>query len=117
MKLKILQAYVPCYKLECAKLINTFLLNICISGNHNTTMYTSYEMFHNHICLVCGSFQCPYCPHYNLAPSLGPSIMATWAMGVVVYFAVNCNMTNSLTYWLLALLTFRRPIHSSTHGS
>ncbi|KAI0207911.1 Complement C3 [Lamellibrachia satsuma] len=32
---------------------------------HNTTLYTTYDLFHLHICQVCGSFQCPYCPFYN----------------------------------------------------
>ncbi|CAH1782653.1 unnamed protein product [Owenia fusiformis] len=31
----------------------------------NWTLYTTYNLFSQHICLVCGSFQCPYCPYYN----------------------------------------------------
>lgn len=36
-------------------------------GMHNTTMYTTYNMFNLNICYVCGSYQCPYCPFFNVA--------------------------------------------------
>ncbi|CAH1782654.1 unnamed protein product [Owenia fusiformis] len=36
----------------------------------NKTLYTTYNLFSQHICLVCGSFQCPYCPYYNSADQL-----------------------------------------------
>ena len=38
------------------------------TGNQLNRMYESYTLFHLHICQVCGSFQCPYCPFYNAAP-------------------------------------------------
>ena len=32
-------------------------------------LYNAYQLFHQHICQVCGSFQCPYCPYYNAGNS------------------------------------------------
>ena len=34
---------------------------------HNTTFYTTYDLFNLNICYVCGSYQCPYCPYFNVA--------------------------------------------------
>ena len=34
---------------------------------HNTTMYMTYNLFNLNICYVCGSYQCPYCPFFNVA--------------------------------------------------
>jgi len=39
-------------------------------GMHNTTMYTTYNLFMLNICYVCGSYQCPYCPYFNVATAL-----------------------------------------------
>lgn len=36
-------------------------------GMHNTTFYTTYDLFNLNICYVCGSYQCPYCPYFNVA--------------------------------------------------
>ncbi|XP_005101039.1 alpha-1-inhibitor 3 isoform X2 [Aplysia californica] len=36
-------------------------------GMHNTTMYTTRNLFLMNICFVCGSYQCPYCPYFNAA--------------------------------------------------
>ncbi|GFO11263.1 Cd109 antigen-like isoform x3 [Plakobranchus ocellatus] len=36
-------------------------------GMHNTTMYTTKNLFLLNICFVCGSYQCPYCPYFNTA--------------------------------------------------
>ncbi|CAH1784985.1 unnamed protein product [Owenia fusiformis] len=36
----------------------------------NRTLYTTYNLFTQHICMVCGSFQCPYCPFYNSADTI-----------------------------------------------
>ena len=47
------------------------------SANHNTTLYTTYNLFHNHICLVCGSYQCPYCPYYNTGMTQVTALLST----------------------------------------
>ncbi|KAL8603129.1 hypothetical protein ACOMHN_059301 [Nucella lapillus] len=39
-------------------------------GMHNTTMYTTFNLFTLNICYVCGSYQCPYCPYFNVATAL-----------------------------------------------
>ncbi|KAI0217799.1 Alpha-2-macroglobulin-P [Lamellibrachia satsuma] len=38
-------------------------------GMFQRTIYTTRGLFTLHICQVCGSFQCPYCPYYNTATS------------------------------------------------
>ncbi|KAL4235441.1 endopeptidase inhibitor [Mactra antiquata] len=35
-------------------------------GMHNTTFYSTYSLFNLNICYVCGSYQCPYCPFFNV---------------------------------------------------
>ena len=42
-------------------------------GMHNTTLYTTYNMFNLNICYVCGSYQCPYCPFFNVATAIKAS--------------------------------------------
>ncbi|KAL8613871.1 hypothetical protein ACOMHN_032861 [Nucella lapillus] len=39
-------------------------------GMHNTTMYTTFNLFQTNICYSCGSYQCPYCPNFNSAAVL-----------------------------------------------
>lgn len=39
-------------------------------GMFNRTIYTVYNLFNLHACQVCASFQCPYCPFYNVASPL-----------------------------------------------
>ncbi len=53
---------------------------LCIPGSHNTTLFTTFGLFHLHICQVCGSYQCPYCPFYNAATA--PS--GEWGRGVTM---------------------------------
>ncbi|XP_052062550.1 CD109 antigen-like [Mytilus californianus] len=36
-------------------------------GMHRTRFYTTYDLFNLNICYVCGSYQCPYCPFFNVA--------------------------------------------------
>lgn len=36
-------------------------------GMHNTGLYTTYNLFNLNVCYVCGSYQCPYCPFFNVA--------------------------------------------------
>ncbi|GFS03946.1 macroglobulin complement-related 2 [Elysia marginata] len=36
-------------------------------GMHNTSLYTTKNLFLLNICFVCGSYQCPYCPYFNTA--------------------------------------------------
>lgn len=43
-------------------------------GMHNTTMYTTYNLFTLNICYVCGSYQCPYCPYFNVATAIKASL-------------------------------------------
>ena len=38
-------------------------------GMFQRDIYTTRGLFTLHICQVCGSFQCPYCPYYNTATS------------------------------------------------
>ncbi|ESO98375.1 hypothetical protein LOTGIDRAFT_231429 [Lottia gigantea] len=42
-------------------------------GMHNTTFYTTYGLFNLNICFVCGSYQCPYCPSFNIGTILKAS--------------------------------------------
>ncbi|KAK6185943.1 hypothetical protein SNE40_008070 [Patella caerulea] len=43
-------------------------------GMHNTSMYTTYGLFNLNVCFVCGSYQCPYCPSFNVASAIKASI-------------------------------------------
>ena len=69
--------------------INPHIFLILLSANHNTTLYTTYNLFHNHICLVCGSYQCPYCPYYNTAMG-----KVTWLLWTLLSLSVStCFVT------------------------
>ncbi len=48
-------------------------------------MYDTYQLFHQHICQVCGSFQCPYCPYYNSANSQRASIWLTAFLPILLF--------------------------------
>jgi hypothetical protein len=43
---------------------------IVVAGMHNTSIYTTYNLFTLNVCYVCGSYQCPYCPYFNMAAVL-----------------------------------------------
>ena len=43
-------------------------------GMHNTSMYTTFNLFNLNICYVCGSYQCPYCPNFNIATAIKATI-------------------------------------------
>ncbi|KAI0235992.1 hypothetical protein LSAT2_013430 [Lamellibrachia satsuma] len=55
---------------------------------HNTTIYTTMNLFHLHICQVCGSFQCPYCPFYN--PAARPHSPASTALACLLSLLTLC---------------------------
>ncbi|CAH1780995.1 unnamed protein product [Owenia fusiformis] len=44
----------------------------------NRTLYTTYNLFLQHICMVCGSYQCPYCPYFNSAESTRGCLTFWW---------------------------------------
>lgn len=46
-----------------------------VSAFQNMTLYNTYNLFHLHVCQVCGSFQCPYCPYYNAAPTIAYNLV------------------------------------------
>ncbi|CAH1800978.1 unnamed protein product [Owenia fusiformis] len=56
----------------------------------NKTMYSVYNLNFLHICQVCGSFQCPYCPFYNSA-SLLKAIPLQYCMiiSISILFIIN----------------------------
>ena len=53
------------------------------AGLFNESLYTTFGLFHLHICQVCGSFQCPYCPYYNSSPRVAPAA-GTWVLTLVL---------------------------------
>ncbi|PVD21251.1 hypothetical protein C0Q70_19422 [Pomacea canaliculata] len=54
-------------------------------GMHNTTMYTTYNLFTLNICYVCGSYQCPYCPYFNVATALKATFtLLCLALGIML---------------------------------
>ena len=86
-----------------------------LPGLRNTTLYTTYGLFHLHICQVCGSFQCPYCPFYNSAPplcSLKLLVAAVWLCATWMPIFETITIWNdsgvydmTVTYWVLVLHT------------
>jgi len=48
------------------KIINVFF--VAQTGMQMVTAYNVFTLFQYHICMVCGSFQCPYCDNYNSEP-------------------------------------------------
>ncbi|KAK7114535.1 CD109 antigen-like [Littorina saxatilis] len=61
-------------------------------GMHNTTMYTTFNLFQQNICYSCGSYQCPYCPYFNVAMV----IKATFTLvGLILGFLLKCFILRS----------------------
>ena len=67
--------------------MNIFLIPFVLAL-HNTTIYTTMNLFHLHICQVCGSFQCPYCPFYN--PATRPHSPASTALACLLALLTLC---------------------------
>ncbi|PAA62632.1 hypothetical protein BOX15_Mlig019825g2 [Macrostomum lignano] len=44
------------------------------NDNGNFTLYKATSLHSADICKVCGSFQCPYCPDYNFATVVQPTV-------------------------------------------
>ncbi len=63
-----------------------------LAALQNITLYNAYQLFHQHICYVCGSFQCPYCPYYNSAPPLlAPlSLLVALASVLLGFYVKRC---------------------------
>jgi CD109 antigen len=60
------------------------------TGLQQQSMYETYSLFHLHMCLVCGSYQCPYCPFYNAAPVLSMSVTVVgFIAGLLLLFFVK----------------------------
>lgn len=49
-----------------------------ISANFLLTYYEKIELNKLTVCLVCGSYQCPYCPFYNTAGVHSPYSVYTY---------------------------------------
>ncbi|CAH1779511.1 unnamed protein product [Owenia fusiformis] len=64
------------------------------TGLHNTTLYTTYNLFNLHMCQVCGSFQCPYCPGYNTAGMLSFSLVFS-ILSVLLGYLTQRHLLNS----------------------
>jgi len=62
---------------ECSS-INTLyltpLFNFLFVGNYFSSYYEKVNLLKLTVCLVCGSYQCPYCPNYNSVAMSLPSI-------------------------------------------
>ena len=62
-------------ELVCCVCTHVLMLGIWSSpGMHNTSMYTTFNLFNLNICYVCGSYQCPYCPNFNIATAIKATI-------------------------------------------
>lgn len=54
-------------------------------GMHNTTMYSTYSLFNLNVCYVCGSYQCPYCPFFNVGTVIKASFtLVTLIIGFIL---------------------------------
>jgi len=61
------------------------MIFVLLSGLHNTTLYNTYGLFSLNICYVCGSYQCPYCPFFNVAAVIRASFtLLSLAMGYIL---------------------------------
>lgn len=58
-------------------------------GMHNTTMYTTYNLFQQNICYSCGSYQCPYCPYFNVATAVKATVtLLSVVLGVMTRYFI-----------------------------
>lgn len=56
---------------------------------HNTSMYTTTNLFQQNICYSCGSYQCPYCPCFNAAMVMKATFtLLTFTVGLLLRFFV-----------------------------
>ena len=74
-----------------------FLLTTFISGLEWINLYNAYQLFHQHICQVCGSFQCPYCPYYNAGNSNGSSQLPI--IVALISMLISILIRHLLTLW------------------
>ncbi len=54
------------------------------------------------ICEVCGSYQCPYCPFYSLAPRCAPApdVLALLALVLVSWFCRQILLATERRTWV-----------------
>ncbi|XP_055892053.1 C3 and PZP-like alpha-2-macroglobulin domain-containing protein 8 isoform X3 [Biomphalaria glabrata] len=62
-------------------------------GMHNTTLYTTRNLFLLNICFVCGSYQCPYCPYFNSATIMSAGFSVVLLMAAT-YFVQRLLLRN-----------------------
>ncbi len=61
---------------------------VCLGLQFNS-IYTTYSLFHLHVCHVCASFQCPYCGKYYNAGSQLSVACGYVLFATIVAFLVN----------------------------
>lgn len=66
---------------------------IIFVGNFNYTFYEKVQLNKLQVCLVCGSYQCPFCPHFAAGSTLLPS---TILLSASIIFAVIFNSLDLL---------------------
>lgn len=74
---------------------------ICFAGMHNTTVYTLFNLFQQNICYSCGSYQCPYCPYFNVAAAIKATVTL---FCLIVGFAVKRFLLHSWDFNLFTLI-------------
>lgn len=62
-------------------------------GLFNLTLYKMFSLFNLHICQVCGSFQCPYCPDYNTASENAANIIILMVTFLAIFLFKNLSHT------------------------
>lgn len=63
-------------------------------GMFNQTLYETFSLFQLHVCQVCASFQCPYCPYYNTASVLQFSLVFSFIVTFISFFLSKCLYDN-----------------------
>jgi hypothetical protein len=67
----------PCANTSIAHLL--MIQEYAETGLQRLSAYNAYTLFQYHICMVCGSFQCPYCKYYNGArKSMTSPVLTTY---------------------------------------
>ena len=79
--------------------LSILLIFFCMSfvGNFFYSFYEKIELKKLTVCLTCGSYQCPYCPHFASGTWVTPSIPVI-IFALITIIVANTNMDMNLGF-------------------
>ena len=75
------------------------------------TWYEKVELLKLTVCLVCGSYQCPYCPYYNNSLTISPNIGSLTLAVILTFIMHRKSLASEHWLWFFFSITHKENNH------